>query len=153
MNRDGSLALYSPNTRRRAAPVIPSDLPLVINPKGAAPEFTLRDGCFVSAEQVKRALAEKRRFIVIDARSPADWIQFHIPGSIPIPYYDTQQLERIPNDGTWVIAYCACPHHASGEVVDALRRRGFPHTAVLDEGILYWRQRGYPLQTAMPATP
>jgi hypothetical protein len=29
--------------------------------------------------------------------------------------------------------------------VDALRRRNFPHTAVLDEGILFWRDQGYPV--------
>jgi cytochrome c oxidase cbb3-type subunit 3/ubiquinol-cytochrome c reductase cytochrome c subunit len=125
---------------------VPDDLPLVINPKGKAPDFTLRDDRFVSAEQVKRALEAKRRLVIIDARSPSDWIQFHVPGAVPVPYYDTAKLERIPNDGTWVIAYCACPHHASGEVVDALRRRNYPHTAVLDEGILFWRKAGYPIE-------
>ena len=54
----------------------------------------------------------------------------------------------MPNDGTWVVAYCACPHHASGEVVDELRRRGYEHTAVLDEGILVWAQKGYPVEGA-----
>jgi rhodanese-related sulfurtransferase len=63
-----------------------------------------------------------------------------------MPYYDTAKLERIPNDGTWVVAYCACPHHASGAVVDALRQRNYPHTAVLDEGILFWREHGYPVE-------
>jgi mono/diheme cytochrome c family protein/rhodanese-related sulfurtransferase len=139
-------------------PVVPEDLPLVLNPGGKAPEFSLRDERFVSAEQLERALRERRRIIIIDARSPSDWIQFHIPGAVPIPYYDTAKLDRVPNDGTWVIAYCACPHHASGEVVDALRRRGYPHTAVLDEGILYWRRTGLPLAGVAaspppPATP
>jgi cytochrome c oxidase cbb3-type subunit 3/ubiquinol-cytochrome c reductase cytochrome c subunit len=138
---------------RPTNPVVPDDLPLVIHPKGAAPDFTLREGRFVSAEQVKRALEAKRRLIIFDARSPSDWIQFHIPGAVPIPYYDTAKLERIPNDGTWVVAYCACPHHASGEVVDALRRRNFPNTAVLDEGILFWRNNGYPLEGEAVSTP
>ncbi|HEY3499220.1 MAG TPA: rhodanese-like domain-containing protein, partial [Polyangiaceae bacterium] len=64
---------------------------------------------------------------------------------ISLPYHDANRLERIPNDGTWVVAYCACPHHASGEVVDALRARKYPNTAVLDEGILFWKDKGYPL--------
>lgn len=126
-------------------PVVPADLPVVVNPKGGKPAFTLRDGRFVSAEQVKDALAQKKRMVLVDARSPSDWIQFHIPGAISLAYYDAEQLARIPNDGTWVIAYCACPHHASGEVVDALRRKNYPNTAVLDEGILFWKDRGYPL--------
>jgi cytochrome c oxidase cbb3-type subunit 3/ubiquinol-cytochrome c reductase cytochrome c subunit len=124
---------------------VPKDLPLVINPKGKNPTFTLRDERFVSAEQVRKALAAKQRIVLVDARPPSDWIQFHIPGAVSLPYHDHSQLERIPNDGTWVVAYCACPHHASGEVVDALRRKGYKNTAVLDEGILFWRDRGFPL--------
>jgi cytochrome c oxidase cbb3-type subunit 3 len=124
---------------------VPENLPLVINPKGARPKFTLRAERFVSAEQVKKALDAKQRIVIVDARPPSDWIQFHIPGAVSLPYHDHSELERIPNDGTWVVAYCACPHHASGEVVDALRKRNYPNTAVLDEGILFWRDRGYPL--------
>lgn len=128
---------------------IPKNLPIVLNPKGKPPAFTLRDERFVPADEVKKALAEKRRFVIVDARSPADWVEFHIPGAISVPYYEHKELERIPNDGTWVIAYCACPHHASGEVVDALRSMGYKHTAVMDEGILVWRSRGYPLAGRM----
>jgi cytochrome c oxidase cbb3-type subunit III len=124
---------------------VPDDLPIVINPKGAQPKFTLRDERFVSAEQVRKALAAKQRIVIVDARPPSDWIQFHIPGAVSLPYHDHSQLERIPNDGTWVVAYCACPHHASGEVVDALRRKNYKNTAVLDEGILFWRDKGFPL--------
>ena len=127
-------------------PTVPTDLPVVINPKGAHPNFTLRDDRFVSAEQVKRALDQKQRIVLLDARSPADWIQFRIPGAIPFPYHDKSNIDRVPNDGTWVVAYCACPHHASGDVVDALRKQNYKRTAVLDEGILVWRNLGYPIE-------
>jgi len=124
---------------------VPKDLPVVINPKGRPPVFKPREDRFVSVDEVKKALDEKRRIVIVDARSPADWVLYHIPGAISGPYYNAQELERIPNDGTWVIAYCACPHHASGAVVDALRTKGYKHTAVLDEGILVWKSKGYPL--------
>jgi cytochrome c oxidase cbb3-type subunit 3 len=133
------------------APSVPADLPLIPHPKGKTPQFTLRENRYVPAEQVRKALAAKQRLIIIDARSPADWLQFHIPGAVSIPYYETSRLTRVPNDGTWVVAYCACPHHASGAIVDALQRMGYPHTAVLDEGILYWQQQGFALEgTAIP---
>ena len=141
----GSLPTQT-STAPRTNPEIKDDLPLLRHPKGKAPSFALREGRFVSAEQVKRAFDAKQRFITIDARSPSDWLQFRIPGALPIPYYDVAKLNRIPNDGTWIVAYCACPHHASGEVVDALRRLNYPNTAVLDEGILFWREHGYPLE-------
>jgi cytochrome c oxidase cbb3-type subunit 3 len=139
-----SLRSSAPVARAVKAP--PSDGPVVIHPKGKAPEFKLREGRFVSAEQVKKALDAGRRIVIVDARAPSDWMAFRIPGALSIPYYDAGQLDRIPNDGTWVVAYCACPHHASGEIVDALRKRNYPHTAVLDEGILFWRKSGFPLE-------
>jgi cytochrome c oxidase cbb3-type subunit III len=125
-------------------PPPPSDGPVVINPKGKPPTFTLRDGRFVPAAEVKRALDQKRRLVIIDARPSSDWTQLRIPGALSIPHYQHESLSRVPNDGTWVVAYCACPHHASGEVVDELRRRGYKNTAVLDEGILVWNQLKYP---------
>jgi len=131
---------------RKAATAAPvPEGPIVLNPKGKPPTFNLRDSRFVPAAEVKQALEEKRRIVIVDARPPSDWLVEHIPGAISLPYYDSKALDRIPNDGTWVVAYCACPHHASGEVVDELRRRGYPHTAVLDEGILVWRDLGYPV--------
>jgi cytochrome c oxidase cbb3-type subunit III len=135
-------ALPTPDVKKTE---VPSDLPVVINPKGKQAKFTLKDGRFVSSEQVKKALDAKQRLVIIDARAASDWIQYHIPGAISVPYHDRDKLDRIPNDGTWVVAYCACPHHASGEVVDALRAKNYPNTAVMDEGILFWRDRGYPL--------
>ena len=132
---------------------VPKNLPVVINPKGKSPKFTMREERYVSVEQVKKALDAKQRLVIIDARAASDWIQFHIPGAISAPYHDNEQLERVPNDGTWVIAYCACPHHASGEVVDALRAKKYANTAVMDEGILFWKDHGYPLVGEAVPTP
>jgi cytochrome c oxidase cbb3-type subunit 3/ubiquinol-cytochrome c reductase cytochrome c subunit len=67
-------------------------------------------------------------------------------------------LDKVPNDGTWIIAYCACPHHVSGVVMEELRKRGYSHTAVLDEGVFAWQQHGHPIvaapgQLPIPAPP
>jgi cytochrome c oxidase cbb3-type subunit III len=121
---------------------------VVLNPKGKSPTFTLKEDRFVAADDVLAAFKAKKKMILIDARPPSEWSRGHIPGAIAVAYYDTKTLDRVPNDGTWVLAYCACPHHASGMVVDELRKRGFKNTAVIDEGILVWKQRGYPMATA-----
>jgi mono/diheme cytochrome c family protein/rhodanese-related sulfurtransferase len=125
-------------------------LPVVMNPKGGTPNFTARENRFVSVDQVKKAWDAKNRMVIIDARAASDFVRSHIPGSISNPYYDKAGLDRVPNDGTWVIAYCACPHHASGEVVDELGRRGFKNAAILDEGVLEWEKRGYPVAPLAP---
>jgi rhodanese-related sulfurtransferase len=119
---------------------------LVQNPDGPAPSFELREGRFVPAAQLAAALEAGSRVVVLDARAPSDWLAMHIPGSVPSPYYAVEDvIAHLPRDGTWIVAYCGCPHAASGQVVDALRRAGFEHTAVLDEGIFYWRDEGYPI--------
>lgn len=120
----------------------------ILNPKNKGPKFNLREGIYVSAEELSKALKGSARLIILDARSKAAWHQTHIPGSIPIPYYQDPDtfIKLIPNDSTWIVAYCACPHAVSTSVVNSLRRFGYKNTAVLDEGILIWAQRGYPVQ-------
>lgn len=124
----------------------PKDGPVVINPKGKQAKLTARDGRFVSVDDAKKAMIDqKRRIVMIDARPPSAWIGGHIPGAISMPHYDMHRIDDLPKDGTWILAYCACPHHQSGEVVDELKRRGFENVAILDEGINVWQQRGYPI--------
>jgi cytochrome c oxidase cbb3-type subunit 3/ubiquinol-cytochrome c reductase cytochrome c subunit len=125
---------------------------IVINPKGKPPAFDPRDGKFVSVDQVKAALDQKRRLVIVDARPKSDWARQRIPGSIPVPYYELGGLDKIPKD-TWVVAYCACPHHLSGIIVDELRKRGHAMSAVLDEGINVWEQKGYPITKSPGAKP
>ena len=132
-------------------PAPPRKGPIVLNPRGRAPNFTLKDGMYVSIDQVKAALDGRRRLVIADARPPSDWLNLHVTGAISAPYYDLKGLDDLPKDGTWIVAYCACPHHLSGVVVDELRKRGYPHTAVLDEGIFAWQQKKYPV-VAAPGT-
>lgn len=124
--------------------------PLILNPHGKDPTFTVKEDRFVGVAQVREALAAHRRMIIVDARPPSEWSQVHITGAVSIPYYQTQRLDQIPKDVT-VLAYCACPHHLSGAVVDTLRNHGHAAAFVLDEGINEWHRRGYPV-VAAPGT-
>jgi cytochrome c oxidase cbb3-type subunit III len=149
--------------------------PLVLNPSGKQPRFSLRaDPCppvadpppgtppgtppckpdprFVSVDQVAKAVAAKQRMVIIDARPSSDWRRVHLAGAVSIPYHDMKRLDELPRDGTWIIAYCACPHHLSGIVVDELRKRGYAHAVVLDEGINEWHRRGLPVIAAEGVT-
>lgn len=127
---------------------IPKPENYILNPNGKSPKFTLREGKYLPAEQLIKALQDSLRIVILDARSEVAWRQMHIPGAIPVPYYEEPEtfVNSIPNDSTWIIAYCACPHAASGKVINTLRRNGFKNTAILDEGILVWGQLGYPVQ-------
>lgn len=135
------------------APAEPWSGPVVIHEKGKAPEFHLKDDRLVSPDEVHAALAQRRRIVILDARAPSDWLRLHIPGALSLPYYDMKNIDQVPNDGTWVIAYCACPHHASGAVVDELRKRGYKHTAVMDEGIFAYQHKGFEVVESKDALP
>lgn len=120
---------------------------VVINETGPPAELgPLREGRFVPAKRVKEAMEGGKRLILLDARTSSDWLRAHIPGSVPFPYYNAHNMMgALPRDGTWIVAYCGCPHAASGQVMDLLRDRGFENTAVLDEGFFVWMQLGYPV--------
>ncbi len=122
--------------------------PVVLNPDGEHADFELREGRYVASEDLARAIENGRRLVILDARPPSDYVRFHVVGAIPSPYYAVSDvMDRLPRDGTWVIAYCACPHAASGRVMDYLRDHDFEHTAVIDEGVLHWNDEGFPVVT------
>ena len=143
-----------------SAPPTPAEY--VINPDGEAPEFTLSEDRYIDSEQLNAALESNRRIILLDTRLPYLWATGHIRGSIPIPYYSNfdEIVEKLPDQETWIVAYCECPRAASNRVVDQLRERGFENTAVIWEGYGGWVAKGFPSvlgdvsdQTAAAETP
>ncbi len=136
---------WSPEPRELAP--YPSEKDYVVNPGGQQPKFELREGRYVPMDQVLKALNDKSRLVLLDTRTSSEWHNAHIPGAIPIPYYISEEKvgKGLPNDGTWIIAYCSCPHAASDKVINMLRRKGFKNTAVIDEGFFKWLNAGYPV--------
>ncbi|MBX7195805.1 MAG: c-type cytochrome [Sandaracinaceae bacterium] len=126
----------------------PPDLDhLVLHADAPRASFEAREDRFVPGAAVLAALEARQRFILLDARAPSDWAASHIPGAVPFPFYDASQLvSHITDPDTWVIAYCACPHGASGHVVDQVRAAGHARAAILDEGIGWWIQQGHPTE-------
>jgi mono/diheme cytochrome c family protein/rhodanese-related sulfurtransferase len=119
---------------------------IVLNPDGEAPEFVLSEGRYVTANQLDAALRGKAKLILLDARPASDWKWSHIPGAVSAPHYEPASIiERLPRDGTWIVSYCACPTKLSDQLTDALRQAGFRNTAVLLEGVSWWKQNGYPV--------
>jgi cytochrome c oxidase cbb3-type subunit 3/ubiquinol-cytochrome c reductase cytochrome c subunit len=119
------------------------DEQLLLNPQGPDPAFDDTER-FVGVDRVWESLTvRKERMVLLDARAPSDYALEHIAGAVSGPFYDVASFaDRLPRD-TWIVAYCGCPHAASGAAVDALIARGFQKVRVLDEGFYVWRERGY----------
>jgi len=115
---------------------------IVVNPKGPQPDLE-EAASFIKVDAVKHELDRGASMILIDARPPSDYARMHIAGAISVPFYQTADYaKQLPRD-RYILTYCACPHAESGQVRDALRKLGYPRVAVIDEGLLVWRDRGY----------
>lgn len=132
---------------RTEEPELPLDREVVINPNGPPPQFSLREGRYVSAKQLDAAMRNGSRLIILDARPTSDWHLARIPGAVSAPSYDPPSIiMQLPEDDTWIISYCACPHKYSNQLTDELRSAGYRNTAVLDEGVTWWQHKGYPIE-------
>lgn len=118
---------------------------VVVNPRGPQPAFDAKAD-FVPVDTVKKEMDRGATMVILDARAPGDYARMHVAGSLSVPFYDAEKYaSQIPKD-RFILTYCACPHAASVKLRDALRKLGYPRVAVLDEGILAWRDRGYPVR-------
>ncbi len=133
----------------------PSQLPtrdlgeVVQNPQGPPPAFASQPGRYVPAADLKAAQDAGARLVLLDARPPADYPNFHLPGALSTPFYAVADyLPQLPKDA-WIVTYCACPHAESGQAADTLLANGYTTVKVLDEGILYWKAQGWPLHTGV----
>lgn len=127
----------------------------VVNPNGPSADLgPLKDDLYVTVNALKGALDRGSRIILLDARAPSAWAVRHIPGAVPLPYFDVEKkASQLPSDGTWMVAYCECPTALAKHVVDALRTKGFNNTAVLDEGLSGWVYRRFPLASGVVEQP
>jgi cbb3-type cytochrome c oxidase subunit III len=123
----------------------------VLNPNGQQATLgPLKDDLFVGAVELKKALDRGSRIVLLDTRAPSAWAVRHIPGAVPLPYFDAEQkASELPNDGTWIVAYCECPIALSKRVITTLRTKGFKNTAVLEEGLAGWVYRRFPLASGI----
>ena len=120
---------------------------IVLNPDAAEPEFTLRDGLYVSAAELDRELKAGKKMVLLDTRVTSMWQMAHIAGAVPAPYYASREevIASLPTDGTWIVAYCECPRAAAESVVKRLRAEGILTSAVLYEGFQGWAAKGHPI--------
>ena len=77
---------------------LPTPDQYVVNPDNPNPEWQLKEGKFISSEQLYAAIKAKKRMVILDTRVTSVWQRAHIEGSIPFPYYTDleQKVKDLP---------------------------------------------------------
>jgi len=87
--------------------------------------------------EVKRMLDEGEDFFFLDARSPGEYEQVHLPGSTLIPLGALRgRLDEVPTDKP-VVTFCKISLRGY-EAALILRANGFENVRVMDGGIAMW---------------
>jgi rhodanese-related sulfurtransferase len=88
---------------------------------------------------------------VLDVREQTEWEEFHIPGSMHVPYHDIHELPEGLDPGEPVAVICSSGQR-SAVAASLLRRFGAEHVVhVADGGVGTWRDAGWPVEHAQAA--
>jgi len=92
--------------------------------------------------------AERGEVTVLDARPSEEYRAGHFPGALSVPVDELKaRLRELPKDRA-VVAYCRGPYCVMAlEAVELLRKTGF-EAHRMEEGVMEWRARGWPLESA-----
>ncbi len=85
-------------------------------------------------------------FIILDVRTPREFMSGHIEKAILLDYYSkmyTEELKRLDKTKTYLI-YCRTGNR-TGKTLVLIRNMGFSCVYNMDQGIKGWRSKGFPV--------
>lgn len=88
----------------------------------------------------------KDRFLILDAREPAEYAVSHLPGAKNIGYerFDAAALSKISKD-TPIVVYCSIGYR-SEKIGEKIQSMGFTKVYNLYGSIFEWANKGYVLE-------
>ena len=110
---------------------------------GAAPKSRLPLPAEINVAQA----AQKRDAgaFILDVRTPAEYEEYHVPGSTLIPVDElAKRVSEVPKDKE-VVVVCRSGNR-SGTGRDLLLQAGFPQVTSLAGGLQAWRSAGKPVE-------
>jgi rhodanese-related sulfurtransferase len=120
---------------------------MTITPQDAARHFAAKLQFETDPSDVKAALDAGERFVLVDSRGGAAWVQGRVEGAIHLP---TAQIAERAGDlipeGTPVVVYCWGPG-CNGSTRAALQFSllGYPVKEMIG-GYEYWAREGLPIR-------
>lgn len=117
--------------------------PMPARPAGSDPvppeAEPLPEDFYVKVADVEAGIRAGMDIVWLDARDKLNYDFGHIPGAVNAPYFEvTDHMAALPRD-RWIVSYCECPHHESGEAAMGLWKEGYRYVKVLEEGLGGWR--------------
>lgn len=90
---------------------------------------------------------ENPNFVLLDVRTPGEYEQSHIPGSILINYQSPDFLEKIKelDKNKTYLVYCKSGMR-SGASIDTMRKLRFKKLYNIAGGIMGWENSGLPVK-------
>ncbi len=103
----------------------------------------------VSANEAYQLIQQRRNdpdFVILDIRTPQEFVAGHIQGAVNIDFYAPtfqQELSQLPKDKAYLV-YCNSGNR-SGQAMPIFRELGFQEVYELRGGIQAWYAAGFPL--------
>ena len=101
----------------------------------------------VSPDEVRTALQNGKRPILVDVRETDEVRGGHLPDAIHLPrgFLELQAESRLPDRDAEIVAYCAGGTR-SLLAADTLRKMGYARVRSMAGGFTRWKQNGFPFE-------
>ncbi|MDD2898734.1 MAG: rhodanese-like domain-containing protein [Desulfuromonadaceae bacterium] len=99
----------------------------------------------ISAREAKALLDKNKSIYLLDVRTPQEYSQGKLAGSVLIPIGEFERRVReVPKNRT-IVVYCAVGSR-SKPVASFLAQRGYKDVYNVTDGIVGWYRNGFPIQ-------
>jgi len=99
----------------------------------------------ISARDAKALLDSNKNIFLLDVRTPQEYSQGRLAGSVLIPIGEFEQrMREVPKNKT-IVVYCAVGAR-SKPVANFLSQQGYKDVYNMTDGIVGWYRNGFPIQ-------
>ena len=97
-------------------------------------------GSNLDVTQVSQMIADNEDIVLIDVRTPEEFMQGHLDGAKPINFYDANFQEEVKKLDTAkkYVVYCRSGGR-SAKSVNAMKKLGFTEVYNMSGGVLAWQ--------------
>ncbi|MCD1295553.1 rhodanese-like domain-containing protein [Methanocella sp. CWC-04] len=101
----------------------------------------------IAIDELKKRMKTRKPYLLADARSLTNFTERHIPGAVPIPANEVEELINSFDKDLEVIIYCG-GYDCSASTIAAKKfiEKGFKNVMIYRGGIKEWAEKGNPTE-------